>query len=77
MLTVKERKITHKKVNTDKYAVSLQVCICDDPAEITIHIIQHNKVTRNTIGVEYDAEDYPAALAKYKEVVQAFEKKYK
>lgn len=74
---MKERKIMHKKVNTDKYAVSLQVCICDDPAEITIHITQHNKVTGVVIGVEYDAEDYPAALNKYKEIAQSFEKKYK
>ena len=54
--------------DTEKFNLSMRLCVDDELEEITVYITFWNKKTGVTTGFEYPANEYRTALAKYREL---------
>lgn len=57
------------KVNdTNKYTIRMELIVDCKAEEIEIHIRHHDKRHGTICGYDYSASEFPAALAKFKEL---------
>ena len=60
--------MTLKVNDTEKFNISMTLCIDDEAEEITVHIKYWNKQTGIITGYDFPAAEYSKALAKFKEL---------
>ena len=67
-----EKRFIIKTNNSEKCNLSMELYVDDRGEEISVRIIFWNKQARKTEGFEYPAEEYRAALAKYRELINLY-----
>lgn len=63
------------KVNdTEKFNLSMTLCVDWEDKEINIHITDHNKKTGIVHGYEYPADEFNRAIAKFEAIEKEYQK---